>query len=144
MAEIALGAAKAVIGKIGLGTIVTAGATLAGIRQQKKAAGLARRREQILANQSRRRAVREARKRRATGIAVAQARGAGGSSPVSGGIGSLGSNLFGQIGTSNALSGLNHQIAGAQSRANTFQSVAQLGPFVGGLFQQQEEFNPVA
>lgn len=114
-----------------VGAVASVAGTVASYSQQRKAAKLSRKQQQVATRRSRRQAIRQAQIQRAQAVASAQATGALGSSGASGGIGSLGSQLGEALGFSTQMSGLSAGISSAQQKAATYGGIAQLG---GTLF----------
>lgn len=115
-----------------VGAVASVGGTIMAVNQQKKAATVQQRQQNLATRRSQRQAIREAQIRRAQALSAAQALGGAGGSGVAGGISSLGSQLGGSLGFSSQMSGLSNQIGIASSRANTFGAIAGLG---NSLFQ---------
>mgnify|MGYP003147670894 CR=1 FL=1 len=110
-----------------IGAVACVAGTVASISNQRKSAGLQRRQQELASRRSRRQAIRQAQLQRAQSVATAQAAGSLGGSGGLGGIGAIGSQLGEALGFSNQMSGLSQQIGAAQSRAQLFGDVANLG-----------------
>lgn len=123
-----------------IGAVASVGGTIMAVNQQKKAARLQQRQQDLATRRSQRQAIREAQIRRAQALSSAQALGGAGGSGVAGGISSLGSQLGGSLGFSSQMSGLSNEIGIASSRANTFGAIAGLG---GSLFQAGGGFSTI-
>lgn len=107
--------------------VVGAGATIASIGQQRKAAALTARQQALQTQRSQRQAIREAQIRRAQVQASSIAGGSNLGSGLAGGMSSLGSQIGGSLGFSNQMSGLSNEITMAGQRANTAGAIAGLG-----------------
>lgn len=119
---------------------ITAATTVAGVQQQRRAtaesrsARRAQQRQASLQNaRQRAEAIAAERRQRAAVIAQTEAAGASGSSSAVGAIGSLRSNLAGNLSFANQIEQLENQkqahlnaAGAAQSRAATFGALAQL------------------
>jgi len=114
-----------------IGAVTTVAGTVAQVGQQRKAAALSREQQALATRKSRRQAIRASQIQRAQSVASAQGAGVLQGSGAQGGIGALSSQLGSEFGFSTQMSGLSGDIGRAQSRANTFGSVAGLG---GSLF----------
>lgn len=111
-----------------IGAVATVGGTLYSVKQQQKAAQLQQRQQELATRRSQRQAIREAQIRRAQTLASSQALGvSGGSSSVSGGLASLGSQVGGALGFSSQMSGLSGQISEATNRAAIGSAIAGIG-----------------
>lgn len=121
-----------------IGAVASVAGTVSSIKQQKRAAALQQQQQELATRRSQRQAIREAQIRRAQTMAAAQGLGVvGGSSAVSGGTTSLGSQLGGSLGFASQMSGLSREIGVASSKANTFGAIAGLG---GTAFQIGAQF----
>ena len=102
-------------------------ATVSAANEQKKAARAQQRQQELQTQRSQRQAIREAQIRRSQSLATTQGMGVVGGSGVSGGVASLGSTLGGSLGYAGQMSGLATQQSIAQSNANTYGAIADLG-----------------
>jgi uncharacterized protein YcfJ len=128
--------------------VVGAGATVASINQQKKAADLSAKQQAVQTQRSQRQAIREAQIRRSQVQASSVAAGSNLGSGLAGGMSSLGSQIGGSLGFSTQMSGLSNQITMAGSRASTYGAMGELGftafgklggwDKVFGLFNKEE------
>jgi len=105
---------------------ISTSATVSSMNQQKKAAKAQRQQQQVQARRSQRQAVREQQILRAQSQAQAGAFGIAGGSGFAGGMSSLSSQLGGNIGTANQLSGLSDRISIANSKSATLAGFAKL------------------
>ena len=123
---------------MGIETILIASAiastvgTVVSVNQQKKAAKLQQRQQQLQTQRSQRQAIREAQVRRAQTQATALGAGVTGGSALGGGLSSLSSQLGGSLGYASQMSGLSKEISIASSKAQTAGAIAGLG---GTVFQ---------
>jgi hypothetical protein len=116
-----------------IGAVASVGGTVMAVNQQKKAAALTQRQQELATRRSQRQAIREAQIRRAQTLASAQALGGAGGSGAAGGTASLTSQVGGALGFSGQMSGLSKEIGVAQTKASTYGAVAGLG---GTLFTE--------
>lgn len=114
-----------------IGAVTTVAGTVAQLSQQRKATSAQKEQQALVTRRNRRQAIRAAQIQRAQSVASAQGAGVLSGSGAQGGIGALSSQLGSELGFSTQGSGLSAQIASAQSKANTFGSVAGLG---GAIF----------
>lgn len=110
-----------------IGAVASVAGTVASVSQQRKASKLSQRQQQVATRRSRRQSIRQAQLQRAQSVATAQAAGSLGGSGGQGGIGAIGSQLGEALGFSSQMSGLSQEIGQAQSRAQLFGDIAQLG-----------------
>lgn len=110
-----------------VGFVVGANATRKAAKAQERQAQEQLKQQQLSARQSQRQAVREAQIRRSQTMAAGQALGVVGSSGVSGGTSSLGSQLGGSLGFASQMSGLSTNISNFGTQANNQAALAQLG-----------------
>jgi hypothetical protein len=110
-----------------IGFVVGANATRKAAKAQENMAKEQQKQQELSAMQSRRQAVREAQIRRAQTVSTSQAMGVVGSSGVSGGTASLGSQLGGSLGFASQMSGLSANITKFGNQANNQSALANLG-----------------
>jgi hypothetical protein len=115
-----------------IGAVASVGGTVMAVNQQKKAAALTQRQQELATRRSQRQAIREAQIRRAQTLASAQALGGAGGSGAAGGTASLTSQVGGALGFSGQMSGLSKEIGVAQTKASTGMAIAGFG---SSLFQ---------
>ena len=128
--------------------VVSAVATVAGFREQRRAVGYQRaaaaeasaaRTEQIRANElqarrSRIRALRESQILRARTMATAEGAGAVGSSAVAGGVSALGSQLGSALGYQTQLTGINRNISTFSQNAADLTASANIASGRAAMF----------
>lgn len=107
--------------------IITAGATVYSVSQQKKAARAQEQQQQLQSRRSQRQAVRQAQIQRAQQQAAAQGLGVVGGSGLAGGAASLSSQTGAALGYAGQMSGLSKEISMASQRAQTAGAIANLG-----------------
>lgn len=115
-----------------VGAVASVAGTVNSIKQQNKAAKAQEQQQQVSNRRSQIQAIRESQLKRASMMASAATQGALDSSPVAGGSSGLDSQLGSGLGFSSQVSNLSKDISKAQSAANTWQGIAQLG---AGLYQ---------
>lgn len=120
-----------------IGAVASVAGTAIAYSSQKKASRTAQRQQELQTARERRQAIREAQIRRAQTAAAASAQGATGSSSVSGGMSSLGSQLGSGLGFSTAMSAMSSDINRYNQRAQTWSAIAGIG---SNMFQSAGGF----
>lgn len=110
-----------------VGFVVGANATRKAAKAQERMALEQQKQQQLAARQSQKQAVREAQIRRAQTKAAGEGMGVVGSSSVSGGVSSLGSQLGSSMGFASQMSGLSSNITSFGTQANNQSALAGLG-----------------
>lgn len=120
---------------MGLETLaaISAAATVTGTAaqysQQKKAADLTQKSNNLATRRSSIQAIREVQMKRAAVINEAVSAGANGGSAVAGGISGLGSQLGSGLGYASQQSGLSGDISKAGQRAEVYGAIGKLGAY---------------
>ena len=128
----AIGAASTTT-KVGLGLAAVSGAAqIASMAQQKKAQRAQQQQQELVSRRERRQAIRQAQRLRAQSVATAVGTGATGSSSLSGGLSSLGSQVGEGLGFSTQGSALSRDISRASTKAEMLDNFARLGTRIGG------------
>ena len=120
---------------LALGAVASVVGTVSSVNAQRKVSAEQRRLTQLQTQRSRRQAIRQAQVTRQQAIASAQWAGSFQSSPASGGIGSLGSRLGGDLGFSTHASGISANIGRFSDQARNASSIATIG---GNVFQSAQ------
>lgn len=115
-----------------VGATATVAGTAKTIQMQNKSAKLQEQQSKLTNRRSQIQAIREAQIKRAAAMASGAVQGGLDSSSLSGGMAALSSQLGSGLGYSSQVSGLSAGISKAESAANTWQGITQLG---SGLYQ---------
>jgi hypothetical protein len=110
--------------------VATVAGTVMSYNSQKKASAASAKQQQLSTDRSNRQAIREAQLQRAMAISAASSMGALGGSALSGGLGSLSSQLGSGLGFSSQMSSLSKDIEKYQQKAATWGAVASMGSTV--------------
>lgn len=115
-----------------IGAVATVAGTAIQYNASRRASRLQAQQQSLATTRSNRQAIRQAQIQRAQALSAASMLGATGGSSVTGGLGSLTSQLGSGLGYSSQMSGLSGLISKQATRASVGGSIANIG---GSLFQ---------